>query len=251
VRTLGWLPVPPTRNRLAPIRFRLIGPVPNVLDHRVCRSSPAIGPVAQLTPPEDDLRAAYRRSRCRGPGRLVADEPTRTPSNHPIPAKHSKINPWVRVYWCQGASKRTPMIRLDRLASGKSEECRECEARIACLRRLHRPHRPGPLPTRTTRYPRRRGPLLTSTTRYPKMTATDSATARSTGAERHARRSRESSGRYEDRSVPFRPIREASPVARGSGQRPAMLAEAGSSADGRRGHSERHDGIHDDSVAPP
>jgi hypothetical protein len=35
----------------------------------------------------------------------------------------------VRVYWCQDASKRTPMTRLDRLGSSKCEECRECEAR--------------------------------------------------------------------------------------------------------------------------
>jgi hypothetical protein len=74
---------------------------------------------ARLTRPEDDPRRLPR------PGTL---------SNRPIKAKRSKINPWVRVYWGPGTSKRAPMERVDRLAGDERAKCRECEAGSLRLR---------------------------------------------------------------------------------------------------------------------
>jgi hypothetical protein len=71
-------------------------------------------------------------------------------SNHPIPAKHSKINSWVRVYWRQDTSKRTPMTDPDRLARRKREECRECETRSLVFHgRTPPPASPRPQPAGT------------------------------------------------------------------------------------------------------
>jgi hypothetical protein len=100
-------------NRLKDL-FRLARVAENAADHPVWRFRPARG---------------LSRNWLRQKTISVPLTATRHTPNHLKPAKHSKINPWVRGYWCQDASKRTSMTRLDRLASGKREECRECEAR--------------------------------------------------------------------------------------------------------------------------
>jgi hypothetical protein len=133
---------------------------PAMLGRRLCYSSRAVTQAARRSSSHVQFNR-YARPLCSkiiGCGSLVPRRPAgcratdsarrRSPrllplpgtfSNHPIPAKHSKINSWVRVYWCQDASKRTPMRRFDQLIDVKREECRECGVPIAPAL-LPRPH---------------------------------------------------------------------------------------------------------------